>query len=254
VDAACALPTGTLQLTPQGRAASDRAYDHIATAIAAYERSLEVNAFSSKFDRYLAGDAVLSPEEQAGLALFAGRGKCSACHPLDKGPRGEPPLLTDFTFDNLGIPRNPENPWYRAASNSDGPRWLDNGLGAFLATRPEWRRLAAAGVGKHKVPTLRNVGRRPNDAFVKAYMHNGYFKSLRSVVHFYNTRDVKAVCQEPLPEREALARNCWPAPEVTTNVNTDELGNLGLSPAEEQAIVAFMEALSDGYAPAGGQR
>ena len=254
VDAACALPAGRLPMEPQDRATSDRAYDHIATAIAAYERSREVNPFSSKFDRYLAGDAALSPEEQAGLELFAGRGKCSACHPLDRGPGGELPLLTDFTFDNLGIPRNPENPWYRAASNPAGPGWVDDGLGAFLATRPEWQKFAAENIGKHKVPTLRNVERRPDGAFVKAYMHNGYFKTLSGLVHFYNTRDAKAVCREPLTERDALARDCWPAPEVRANMNTDELGNLGLSQAEERAIVAFMGTLSDGYAPGAGRR
>jgi cytochrome c peroxidase len=129
VEAACAVSTGRLRLKPQDRVASNVAYDHVATAIAAYERSREVNSFSSKFDRYLAGMAVLSPDEQAGLELFEGRGKCAACHPLERGPRGEPPLLTDFTFDNLGIPRNPENPWYRAAGNAAGPGWVDDGLG-----------------------------------------------------------------------------------------------------------------------------
>ena len=68
-------------------------------------------------------------------------------------------------------------------------------------------------------------------------------------MHFYNTRDVKPVCGGSLTERDALARDCWPAPEVMANVNTDELGNLGLSRAEERAIVAFMETLSDGFAP-----
>ena len=80
-------------------------------------------------------------------------------------------------------------------------------------------------------------------------MHNGYFKTLGGLVHFYNTRDVKPVCSGPLSERDALARHCWPAPEVTANVNTDELGNLGLSEAEERAIVTFMGTLSDGFAP-----
>jgi cytochrome c peroxidase len=254
VDAVCALPMGTLEMTPAERSASNRAYDHIATALAAYERSREVSPFSSKFDRYLAGEAKLSHEEAAGLELFAGRGKCSKCHLLDKGPHGEPPLLTDFTFDNLGIPRNPENPWYRAASNPAGREWVDEGLGGFLGSRPEWRTFAGGNIGKHKVPTLRNVERRPAGAFVKAYMHNGYFKSLSGLVHFYNTRDVKAVCPEPLPERQALARNCWPAPEVMANVNRDELGNLRLSQAEERAIVAFMGALSDGYGPTDQRR
>jgi cytochrome c peroxidase len=249
VDATCHRPAGRLHMTPRDRSASDRAYDRVATAVAAYERSREVNPFSSKFDRYLAGDAVLSPEEQRGLALFAGRGRCSACHPLDRGPRGEPPLLTDFTFDNLGIPRNPENPWYGAAGNPAGRGWVDEGLGGFLATRPEWRTLAAANVGKHKVPTLRNVDLRPAATFTKAYMHNGYFKTLSGLVHFYNTRDVKPACGESLTEQAALARGCWPRPEVAVNMNTDELGNLGLSQAEEQAIVAFMRTLSDGDGP-----
>jgi cytochrome c peroxidase len=249
VDMACATAAGALQMPSSERSASNQAYDRIAVAIAAYERSREVNPFSSKFDRHLAGEAVLSSEEKAGLALFDGRAKCAECHTLDKGPHGEPPLFTDFTFDNLGIPRNPENPWYQAASNDAGPRWVDGGLGAFLETRREWRRFAAANMGKHKVPTLRNVAMRPDETFVKAYMHNGYFKSLSGLVHFYNTRDVKAACPGPLNERDALARNCWPAPEERTNMNTDELGNLGLSEAEERAIVAFMETLSDGYTP-----
>jgi cytochrome c peroxidase len=240
-------------MEPQDRAKSDRAYDHIATAVAAYERSREVNPFSSKFDRHLAGGSALSTEEATGLELFAGKGKCANCHPIDRGPDGQPPVLTDFTFDNLGVPRNPENPWYQAPLNPSGTRWVDGGLGAFLATRPEWRALAEANMGKHKVPTLRNVDLRPTGTFTKAYMHNGYFKTLSGLVHFYNTRDVKPVCSGALTEREALARDCWPAPEVRANVNTDELGNLGLSQAEERAIVAFMGTLSDGYAPGAGQ-
>jgi cytochrome c peroxidase len=255
VDAVCAQRAGTLQLEPRDRALCDRAYDHIATAVAAYERSQEVNPFSSKFDLSLSGEASLTAAEKAGLKLFAGRGKCANCHPVDKRPEGQPPLFTDFTFDNLGVPRNPENPWYKAsAQNPAGASWVDNGLGGFLATRPVWRGLADANLGKHRVPTLRNVELRPTDTFVKAYTHNGYFKTLSGLVHFYNTRDVKPVCREPLTEREALAQNCWPAPEVTANVNKDELGNLGLSRAEENAIVIFMRALSDGYAPAAGPR
>ncbi|MGE0361413.1 MAG: cytochrome-c peroxidase [Vicinamibacterales bacterium] len=254
VDEACLVPAGTLGIAPQDRVRSDRAFDHIAAAVAAYERSREVNPFSSKFDGHLAGRATLSAEEAAGLELFVGKGKCANCHPVDTRPDGEPPLLTDFTFDNLGVPRNPDNPWYLSPRNPAGTSWVDDGLGAFLATRPEWRAFADANRGKHKVPTVRNVDRRPDRDFAKAYMHNGYFKTLGGLVHFYNTRDVKPVCSGWLGEREAIARGCWPAPEVTANVNTDELGNLGLSPAEERAIVAFMGALSDGYAAAAERR
>ena len=118
--------------------------------------------------------------------------------------------------------------------------------------RPEWRRFSTANMGRQKVPTLRNVDRRPTEASVKAYMHNGYFKTLDGIVHFYNTRDAKPVCNESLTEGEAIARDCWPPPEVAANVNRDEPGNLGLSPTEEHAIVVFLRTLSDGYE--GGKR
>ena len=48
-------------------------------------------------------------------------------------------------------------------------------------------------------------------------------------------------------EADALAQGCWPAPEVAANVNSDELGDLGLTTVEEAALVAFMKTLSDGY-------
>ena len=108
-------------------------------------------------------------------------------------------------------------------------------------------------MGKHKVPTLRNVDLRPSDETVKAYGHNGYFKTLEGIVHFYNTRDVLPACPgdgTPYTEAQALDAKCWPAPEVEANLNTRELGNLGLSADEEAAIVAFLKTLSDdGYTP-----
>jgi cytochrome c peroxidase len=91
---------------------------------------------------------------------------------------------------------------------------------------------------------LRNVDKRPYAAFVKAYMHNGYFTSLKDVVHFYNTRDTLRRCTPNDPGEKI---SCWPAPEVATNMNTRQLGNLGLSEDEENAIVAFMQTLTDGY-------
>lgn len=85
----------------------------------------------------------------------------------------------------------------------------------------------------------------------KAFGHNGYFKSLCSIVHFYNTRDVLPACPGNYAEARALTENCWPAPEVTENVNRAELGNLGLTRTEEEVIVAFLKTLSDGYVPQG---
>jgi cytochrome c peroxidase len=201
-------------------------YDRIGLAIAAYEASGEINQFTSKYDYYLKGDVELTPEEAWGLELFNEKGMCVLCHMSEPGENGESPLFTDFTFDNLGVPKNPENPVYEY-----NPEFIDPGLGGFLATRNDYESYAEENMGKHKVPTLRNVDKKPGNGFTKAYTHNGVFKSLKEVVHFYNTRDVET----------------WPAPEVSANVNSDELGNLGLTDAEENAIVAFLKTLSDGY-------
>ncbi len=220
------------------------AYECIARSIAAYERSPEVSQFSSKYDAYLAGQATLTAQEADGLALFVGdKAKCAACH--------VPPLFTDFTYDNLGVPRNPQNPFYFEPEwNPDGLLWVDAGLGGFLKSAGYGQAVYESEWGKQKVPTLRNVDKRPGKGFVKAYGHNGYFKSLESIVNFYNTRDVKPQCPDPFTtEADALAQGCWPVAEVEVNVNTDELGDLGLTPAEEAAIVAFMKTLSDGYTP-----
>jgi len=216
------------------------AYDAIGYSVAAYEGSAEVNTFTSKFDYSLVGKAKLSQQERLGYALFQGKAKCKLCHVVS----GKQPLFTDFTYDNLGIPSNTENPAYQA-----DPNFVDPGLGGFLAHRSDYAAYAAENMGKHKVPTLRNVDLRPSDDFVKAYGHNGYFKSLWGIVHFYNTRDALPTCPGDYTEAQALAANCWPAPEVAENVNTAELGNLGLTYAEEQAIVAFLKTLSDGYMP-----
>src|SRR5664279_1177735 len=216
------------------------AYEHIARSIAAYERSKEVNPFSSKFDTYLDNKAKLTKQEDDGFQLFLGKGKCANCHSATPGPNSERPLFTDFTFDNPGIPKNPANPFYAMPPefNPDGTNWIDLGLGGFLAKVPDYAQYANTNLGKHKVPTLRNVDKRPDPGFVKAYSHNGYFKSLKEIVHFYNTRDVPGAGLNGVP---------WPPPEEPLNVNTAEMGNLGLTDAEEGAIVAFLQTLTDGY-------
>ena len=96
------------------------------------------------------------------------------------------------------------------------------------------------------MPTLRNVDKRPYPAFVKAYRHNGYFTSLKAIVHFYNTRDILPRCQ---PHDVGEGTTCWPMPESTDNMNTSRVGRLGLSEVEEDAIVSFMQTLTDGFMP-----
>ncbi|MDH3426682.1 MAG: T9SS type A sorting domain-containing protein, partial [Acidimicrobiia bacterium] len=180
---------------------------------------------------------------------------CAPCHVSHvPGPGGSAPLFTDFTYDNIGVPRNPENPFYDmdevflddgSPINPLGDDFVDFGLGNFLRSRPEWQHLAAENDGKFKVPTLRNVDKRPGNGFPKAYMHNGVFKTLLQVVHFYNTRDV--------------AEENWPPPEVDVNVNREllegvPLGDLQLAEEAEFAIVAFLRTLSDGFRGRRGSR
>jgi len=258
---------GSLDCSDAGISAT---YGRIGLSIAAYEGSAEVSPFSSKFDAYwndciaagndpeACGEAegdkaildpnnVLTPLEWDGLVEF--EEYCSACHTTEvPGPTGGPPLFTDFTYDNIGVPRNPENPFYGMDDidingnpiNPDGDAFVDYGLGGFLRSRPEWASLAGENDGKFKVPTVRNVDMRQGRGAKKAYMHNGVFKTLKDVVHFYNTRDVAA--------------ENWPPPEVPQNVNREILegkpmGNLELTDEAEDAIVAFMKTLTDGYAP-----
>jgi cytochrome c peroxidase len=241
IETACATEGTTVALSDDDRAKSDMAYDNIALSIAAYEGSREVNAFTSKYDQTYKGKTKLSKQEREGFALFRGKAKCHRCH-ISNDQRA---LFSDFTFDNLGIPQNPENPALR-----EDPNFIDSGLGGFLkSTGKVPEEIYMAEWGKQKVPTLRNVDLRPSNGFVKAYGHNGYFKTLEGIVHFYNTRDVRPVCPGAYTETEALAADCWPAPEVPETVNRDELGDLGLKPEEEAAIVAFLRALSDGYIP-----
>ncbi len=199
----------------------NQAYHRIAEAIAAYEKTKEVNPFNSKYDLYLAGKVTLTEQELRGLQLFEAedKGNCAACHPSEPSEDGTPPVFTDFTYDNLGVPKNPENPFYLLPKslNPDGLRFVDLGLGGELDEPGEY--------GKFKVPSLRNI------AVTGPYLHNGIFKTLRQVVVFYNTRDVAP----------------WPHPEVRENVNREELGNLGLTELEIDDIVAFLRSLTDGY-------
>ena len=223
----------------------DAAYDRISEAIAAFERTARFAPFTSKFDYYVKGQVQLTVQERRGLELFNApdKGNCAACHPSTSPDGKTPALFTDFTYDNLGVPRNPDSHFYTLGSgfNPAGMDFVDRGLGGRtdLITDPR------AEEGKFKVPSLRNV------AVTGPYMHNGYFRDLKAVVQFYNDRDLRPVCPDVVWTREAdaQAQGCWPQPEVAANVNRDELGNLGLSDGEVDDLVAFMKTLTDGYVP-----
>jgi len=248
-----------LHLDAISRGIAQTTFDQMAQAIAAFEGSPEVSPFSSKFDYVMVGKAEFTPDEMAGYGLFrANATQCNECH-RDGGP-GEEPLFTDFTASNLGLPRNEALPFYDESvpdrlgytANPDGRKFLDMGVGGFLAgplnPNREWAAMAKTFDGKYKTPTLRNVDKRPRPDFVKAYMHNGYLKSLKEVVHFYNTRDTLPRCQ---PGDRGEKVTCWPAPEYPETMNKKQLGKLKLSDRQEDQLVEFLKTLTDGYAPAG---
>jgi cytochrome c peroxidase len=281
VDEVCSKPGSAtpgdpmpVHLSPVDRGRSNATYDQFALAIAIYEASPDISPFSSKFDYALAhpDQQVLSPDEQAGWDLFHGKAMCNTCH-LDgteslAGKTGgkiapgnvgsKAPLFTDFTSSNLGLPRNLAIPYYNYnkpdkygyTANPAGHGFVDRGVGAFirdpnLNPNADWMPLAPQFDGKFQVSTLRNVDMRPRNDFVKAYMHNGYFKSLKEVVHFYNTRDRLPRCEQGTQGERVT---CWPAPEVPQNVDKT-IGNLGLTSDQEDQIVAFLRTLTDGYKP-----
>lgn len=200
----------------------DSCYSWITDALATYESSKEINPFSSKYDAYKKGKYKLTKEEKRGLELFEDKAMCAECHILDKDPRARKPLFTDHTYDNLGIPRHPDNPHYRVP-----PQYftltadtLDLGLGRITGKEEDY--------GKFRVPTLRNIEK------TAPYGHNGYFATLEEIVHFYNTR---------------LINPDYPAPEHPATVNEEELGDLGLTLEEERDLVTFMKTLTDGFNP-----
>ena len=207
----------------------------------------------------MAKKARFTADEEAGYALFRSNSThCNECH-RDGGP-GEEPLFTDFTASNLGLPLNPTIPFYEESAadrlgytaNPDGLKYLDPGVGGFLAgplnPSREWAAMAKSLAGKYKTPTLRNVDKRPRPDFVKAYMHNGYLKSLKEVVHFYNTRDAFPRCK---PGDRGEKVTCWPAPEIPETINRKQLGDLELTDNQEDLLVAFLKTLTDGYSPLG---
>jgi cytochrome c peroxidase len=197
--------------------------------------------FSSKFDEFLRGNATLSQQELRGFLLFNDprKGNCAACHPSGRSADGSFPLFTDFTYDNLGIPRNPE-----LSQNAD-PNFFDLGLcareGGDLAARTDL-------CGAFKVPSLRNVAVR------KRFFHNGRFSTLKEALTFYVQRDTNPEKWYPLNPDGTVNKFDDLPPQYRGNVNTSEApynrkpGEApALSDAEIDDLIAFLNTLTDGY-------
>ena len=133
----------------------------VSGALASYVRS--ILAGDAPFDRFVNGDrGALSPEQQAGLQLFRGKGNCTACH--------VGPTLSDEKFHNTGVA------WIERAGAAGEPgragTFNDEGRAA-ITRRPEDR-------GAFKTPTLREVAR------TSPYMHDGSLPTLQEVADFYD--------------------------------------------------------------------
>jgi cytochrome c peroxidase len=220
-----------------------RAFRNALVAVEAFlrEDSATFAPFSSKYDRHLEGRVALTEQEQRGLRLFEDpeKGNCAACHPSTREEDGAPPLFTDFTYDNIGVPRN-----FEIAANGD-PAHYDLGLCGPLRTDLAERQDLC---GAFKVPTLRNV------ALTAPYMHNGAFETLREVVEFYVRRDTNPEEFYPRAADGTVRKFDDVPPEHAANVNADEVPydrEMGEAPAltaeEIEDVVAFLETLTDGY-------
>jgi cytochrome c peroxidase len=254
-DATTTASSAIIPLSSTDRDQAISTFHNMGLAMANYEAGPEVSPFSSKYDLAQRGQATFTQIEQDGQQLFTGQANCSQCHSL-KGSTGTTnpmfsttePVFTDYTAVNLGIPQNTEIPYltenapdsFGYIANPAGPAYRDPGVGGFLAGsgNADWVALAPKFVGTFQVATVRNVAKKMAARFVKSHMHNGYFKNLIDIVHFYNTRDVLPPCDPSLGTAIGgdVGTTCWPAPEVPTNVNHTQTGNLGLTHEQELAL------------------
>jgi cytochrome c peroxidase len=215
-------------LTIYGSGAFDNtntAFDNIADAIAAFEKTAELNAFTSKFDDYIRNKSGghLNAQELRGLALFKDdtKAKCANCHTLDDSDGAVPSdsLFTNFEYYNIGVPANPDNPSYPT---------VDKGLGNGDNAAVDAADISSGSVdGKFRVPTLRNVD------LTGPYMHNGVHATLDDVINHYDLFGTDNII-----------------PEVSTNIaaemgDTNLMNPIGLTVDEVADIKAFLLTLTD---------
>lgn len=220
------------------------AFNQVGEAIAAFEGSAQLQPFSSRYDDFVRGTGTLAPQETRGMALFMDtqRANCVSCHtmnPSTGNPADSP--FSDFSYYATGIPRN------AAITNNANPSFFDLGLCGPNRNKPALPATAPASLnadsfcGKFRMPTLRNAGLR------KAFMHNGVFKNLTEVVHFYST--IKSN-----PERwynGSSTPNDLPLaylPNIESAkapFNRSRAEGPVLTPAEINDLVAFLQTLND---------
>jgi cytochrome c peroxidase len=255
----------------------DAALQRIGQAIAAYEsEDPDFHPFTSKFDHWLRGQAQLTPQELHGFALFNSptKGNCAACHPSTSADGVTPALFTDFSYDNLGVPRNgaiPANdansaPSYTPVNSGDGTQHYYD-LGFCGPFRQNAGHNVASLCGRFKVPTLRNI------ALTAPYFHNGRFSTLQDAIGFYARRDTNPeqwypvhadgliVKFDDLPAEyggQFVVQRDAPGSDAgyAGNVNTSEIPynrHIGDAPAldadEIRDVIAFLCTLTDGFDP-----
>jgi cytochrome c peroxidase len=254
----------------------DTALARMGAALAAFEsEEPSFNPFSSKFDAYQRGQATLTAQELNGLALFnnATKGNCAACHPSTSADGATPPMFTDYSYDNLGVPRNPliaangaTPAGYVPVNSTDGVQGYYD-LGVCGPFREQTANLAA-NCGQFKVPTLRNI------AVTGPYFHNGRFTTLKDTVGFYVRRDTNPEEWYPTATDGSVTKfDDLPATYggqfvvragvvgsdagYLGNVNTSEIPYnrlIGDTPALDAAeiddVITFLCTLTDGFDPA----
>lgn len=201
---------------------NEKAYTAMTDSIEKFEQTKEFAPFDSKYDRFLRGEYDLTPLEDLGRSLFFSNANnsCANCH-LSKAEDSEGETFTNFEYHNIGTPINHE---LRA---KNGVKDIDKGLLANPKVTDEKH------LGKHKVPTLRNV------AVTGPYMHNGVFKDLRTVVLFYDKYNNKERTINPETGK------AWDKPEVEETISLEDLKAKKQNERKIDALVAFMKLLTD---------
>ncbi len=201
----------------------ERAFAHLGEALAAFERTPQFAPFSSKYDRYLAGTAQLTESESRGLAIFEdpARGNCASCHPSRPAADGTPPLFTTYAYENIGLPRFADSPFYSLPKelNPDGQAYVDHGLAKTTGD--------ASHDGMFRVPTLRNVAK------TSPYGHNGYVRRLDEMVEY-----LTGSCMHPGTCR-------YPDAEVLAGATRVRSAQRELSRQDIADLTAFLRTLTD---------